>query len=298
MQRELTFAIQDLEREINDLECSSENFLQRSSQLTTMISLMSMYDPLMEAVDMTDSNEPSVQGENIVAGSAEEPIEQLGKSSKPTKLQQMMADSAGFSSKFVPEVLKSGADAVDLTDSNEPSVQGENIGAGSAEEPIEQPAKSSKPTKFQQMMADSAGFSSKFVPEVLKSGADASHSTPVNPVKLVKDPTSRFLEQNCKALNFAKDSICTLRHAELNSIHSQRSLGDVSDGPSRRAASLLLSRSSNAAFQTPGLAVGQNASVKMQHWNGAELCDDPYVFSYSFLIFENIIFWIFCQIPF
>ena len=182
-----------------------------------MISLMSMYDPLMEAVDMTDSNEPSVQGENIVAGSAEEPIEQLGKSSKPTKLQQMMEDSAGFSSKFVPEVLK--------------------------------------------------------------SEANASHSAPVIPVELVKDPTSRFLEQNCKALNFAKDSFCTLRHARLNSIHSQRSLGEVSDGPSQRAASLLLSRSCDAAIQTPDLAIGQNVSVKMQHWNGAELGpDDPYVF--------------------
>lgn len=215
----LTFAIQDLERELNDLECSSENFLRRSSQLTTMISLMSMYEPLMTSVDLTCSKEPSVQGENI--------------------------------------------------------------GAASAEEPIEQPAKSSKPTKLQQMMEDSAGFSSKFVPEVLKSEANASHSTPVNPVELVKDPTSRFLEQNCKALNFASicfDSICTLRHARLNSIHSQRSLGEVSDGPSQRAASLLLSRSSDAAIQTPDLAIGQNVSVKMQHWNGAELCDDPYVF--------------------
>jgi hypothetical protein len=213
----LTFAIQDLEREINDLECSSENFLQRSSQLTTMISLMSMYEPLMRAVDLTCSKEPSVQGENI--------------------------------------------------------------GAASEEEPVEQPAKSSKQTKLQQMMEDSAGFSSKFVSEALKSEANASHSTPVNPVELVKDPTSRFLEQNCKALNFAKDSFCTLRHARLNSIHSQRSLGEVSDGPSQRAASLLLSRSSNAAFQTPELAIGQDVSVKMQHWNGAELGpDDPYVF--------------------
>ena len=216
MQRILTFAIQDLEREINDLECSSENFLQRSSQLTAMISLMSMYDPIMKAVDLTDSKEPSVQGENI--------------------------------------------------------------GAAFAEKPVEQPAKSSKPTKLQQMMADSAGFSSKFVPEILKSEANASHSTPVNPVEHVKDPTSLFLEQNCEALNFAKDSICNLRHARWNLIHSQRSLGEVSDGPSQRAASLLLSRSSNAAFQTPELAIGQNVSAKMQHWNGAELCDDPYVF--------------------
>ncbi len=282
----LTFAIQDLEREINDLECSSENFLQRSSQLTTKISLMSMYEPLMTAVDLTCSKEPSVQGENIGAASEEEPVEQPAKLSKPTKLQQMMEDSAGFSSKFVPKVLKSEANAshsapvnpVELVKDPTSRFLEQDSGAASAEEPIEQPAKLSKPTKLQQMMEDSAGFSSKFVPEVLKSEANASHSAPVIPVELVKDPTSRFLEQNCKALNFAKDSICTLRHARLNSIHSQRSLGEVSDGPSQRAASLLLSRSSDAAIQTPELAIGQNVSVKMQHWNGAELCDDPYVF--------------------
>jgi hypothetical protein len=231
-ENKLTFAIQELEREINDLECSSENFLQRSSQLTTMISLMSINEPLMKAVDFTDSKEPSSQGENIGATSAELPVEQPVKASKPTKLQEIMADRSIFSSKFVPEVMKREANEQNLDVT-----------------------------------------------------ANTSHSTPVNQVEHFQDSTSHYLEQGSqiidKSLHFAKDSISSLGH-----------LGEVSDGPSQRAASLLLSRSSHAAFQTPENTIRRNVSVKMQHWNGAELCDDPYASKKICCIFE-IMFCIF-----
>jgi hypothetical protein len=106
-----------------------------------------------------------------------------------------------------------------------------------------------KITKLQQMLASASSFTSSFVSEVLKANEQSRVTMTDNFSSELKDQT-------------------------VPQQMVQSSSAEVSDGPSQRAASLLLSRLSAVELQSTNQAFIPKAN--MQHWNGSGLCDDPY----------------------
>jgi hypothetical protein len=86
------------------------------------------------------------------------------------------------------------------------------------------------------------------------------------------------LQQMLKSSSFSSSFLKNETHVAHVESASPRpvltSLGDVNDEPSKRAASLLLSRSSATGLQSPQLEVKQ--TIPTQLWNGSKICDDLY----------------------
>jgi hypothetical protein len=153
-------------------------------------------------------------------------------------------------------------------------------------------------TKLQQMLASSGSLSclsSKFVPSSLKNESiehmllTSEHAAPNQIDSKVNDteiPSDHLLEQPTATHNSAttfsskryplhQENGCNFEPQKARAL-----LAEVPDGPSQRAASLLLSRSSRTVPHSPRQSSKQNVCVKPKHWNGSDLCDDPYVCMY------------------
>ncbi len=158
--------------------------------------------------------------------------------------------------------------------------------------------KHKKSTKLQQMLASSTKFSSSFVSEVLKKEANeqdraithaASPETRSDLKDHIKAPARDLLEElyhvidNAPILASEENHVCTLKQigCTINPPNARESPTYVPDGPSQRAATLLMSRLSVSMSKLPQHEVRQ--MVKTQHWNGSELCIDQYVFALDFV---------------
>jgi hypothetical protein len=240
--------LQDLDQQINSIESSSSECLQRSSQLFKMLSELSHNSlfKIAETTNITESCSLHFDMTQIGQASAEEcnqqqctssvTIEHRNRDTPLTKLQRMLASSgsvSSLSSKFVPSSLKNESIEHLLFTSEDaapnqidPQVQDTEI---PSDHLLEQPAATHN---------SAITFSSK------------------------NDP----LHQE-SACNFEPQKACAL-------------LAEVPDGPSQRAAFLLLSRSSRTVPLSPRQSSKQNVCVKPKHWDGSDLCDDPYVCIY------------------
>lgn len=162
-----------------------------------------------------------------------------------------------------------------------------------------EPNSDKKLTKLQQMLASSS-FSSGFASEILISDElkhiksnfaemcgdqqDATFGIGEQPKSHMQSTKlQQILASSSFSSSFLKNET-HVAHVENASPRSAlTSLGEVNDGPSKRAASLLLSRSSATGLQSPQLEVKQ--TIATQHWNGSKICDDPYettIFRFAF----------------
>ena len=99
--------------------------------------------------------------------------------------------------------------------------------------------------------------------------------------------SNKFLPMASAAKDEENENSASILHSTFDKV-------GVPNGPSQRAASLLLSRSpSNYPLPPPQHFCGirQPVSVKTQHLDGAELCDDPYatICSHNLLNFLRIV---------
>jgi hypothetical protein len=241
--------LQDLEQKITDLESSSDQCLQRSSRL--MITLAQMANSYFSTVELQNDND-------ALPGQVDE-------------LEQMNHHSNELCDQH-----------------NEYRSESDNI------------IQHEKPTKLQQMLASSTKFSSSFVSEVLKKEANEqdraiTHATSPETQSDLKDrtkaPSSYLLEElhhvidNAPILASEENHVRKLKQISCTfpPPSTRESPTNVPDGPSQRAATLLMSRLSVTMSQLPQHEVRQ--MVKTQHWNGSELCIDRYAFAFVFVMY-------------
>jgi hypothetical protein len=229
---------QDIEQKIIDLESSFYQSLQNSSQLTGKLSQISHFN-LLHSVDSDIQNESIIQINQITT-----------------------SDSAHV------EVTK--------------QLDGKLSNAS------EQP----KTSKLQQMLSSSS-LSNKFSsalfehgsnpPKVLDFASSSELDMTGKPINADTVPPASHLQESQSSsskitskLAIGTDSVHVLKQTEWtsDSPNAYRSLTDVSNQSSQRAACLLQSRSILRELQPPHGEGKHTAACRSQYWNGSELCDD------------------------
>jgi hypothetical protein len=166
----------------------------------------------------------------------------------------------------------------------------DNVNQFKCDEPSTKPL-----TKLQQMLMSSSNLSSKFIAdkfnnetiqELLPTYEDTAQELDdlvESSIQKIDVSTRQAQEQSAAVHIYARapnSAVETFHHQQGSTRNfvpqnTHDFFAGISDGPSQRAAALLLSRSSEKVPRSRLPDLRHAVSVKLQHWNGSELCDDP-----------------------
>jgi hypothetical protein len=245
----ITQALQDLDQQINTIESSSNECLERSSQLLRVLSEMSFNSVFQNAdyshqnelnslqIDSSQINQAPTKLIHVQQSTSSEKVDQSecdNQFKKPlTKLQQMLL-SSNLSSNFVSD--------------------------------------KSKNERIQQLLPSSRDFDQVALEDPIDPNIQQS-DFPTNLAQVQNAATDSSAGRIGSANDTFHHQQVTMRHSAPQITHVVSA--EISDGPSQRAASLLLSRSSAIEPRSSFLDLKQLVSVKLQHWDGSDICNDP-----------------------